>query len=345
MRGDWQGCRVESWPHQIPNGIADVLFFGRLLARFRPQCVIGNFDSVTIAMVLGRLFAVPVRIAWYRSLMQQRDMDYPPGRLKGAVADALKRLALHSATHLVPVSDVGKRDLIDYFGVPGERCTVFHTCRPDHGPNATAQNELTPEEPVKIVFVGRLEYSKGHDVLIRAMAELKKRPAGRTFRLEILGGGSRLAEYQALTAELQLEDSVCFPGQVSHEEVYKRLGSATLLAVPIRSDIGPGVIPEALCAGLPVVAAASGGMPTLLGSSEAVRFVPVDDPCAMADAIVEVTRDPDRLSRMREAARALFLEKFDLRHWVRDVSDWIEALDRYEKTEPSRLKIHQGLHR
>ena len=62
-------------------------------------------------------------------------------------------------------------------------------------------------------------------------------------------------------------------------------------------------IPDAMLAGLPVVAAAAGGVPEVVIDGKTGRLVPPRDAGALAEAIVGALRDPEGSRRMRDAAR------------------------------------------
>jgi glycosyltransferase involved in cell wall biosynthesis len=65
------------------------------------------------------------------------------------------------------------------------------------------------------------------------------------------------------------------------------------------------VVAEALAAGVPVVAARSGGIPDLLTAPDCGELVPPADPAALAEAMARVARDDRYLAGARRAGRAL----------------------------------------
>jgi len=246
--------------------------------------------------------------------------------LKEKLQEKFKRAVYGFATHVVPVSAAGKRDAIDVYGVPPYRCNfVFHTCRPD--PRRLIVGTVPRRKPnVKhIVNLGRLYPSKGVDTLLHALRTLQDRNPTWPIKLTQIGSGPSLNQLQQLAKDLNLGPQVEFVGHLPQAEAFSRLAVADVLALPIRSDPGPGAIPEGLGLGIPVIACAVGGIAELFQSTEAVRLVPVDDTHAFADALEEILRDPELAKRMSKAARKLFEEKFHLDHWVRDVHSWLEC--------------------
>ena len=67
---------------------------------------------------------------------------------------------------------------------------------------------------------------------------------------------------------------------------------------------------EAMAHGLPVVATAAGGIPDKVVDGESGRLVPPGDVPALAAAIAEVARDPERRRRLGARGRELVLERF-----------------------------------
>jgi glycosyltransferase involved in cell wall biosynthesis len=157
------------------------------------------------------------------------------------------------------------------------------------------------------------------------MRKLLDRNPTWAIKLTQIGDGPSKNNLQQLAKDLGLAAQVHFMGFLPQAEAFPHLAAADVLALPIRSDPGPGVIPEGLGLGVPVIASAIGGIADLFQCTEAVRLVPVDDPQAFADALEEVLSNPGLAKRMATAGRKLFEEKFHLDHWVRDVQSWLEC--------------------
>jgi glycosyltransferase involved in cell wall biosynthesis len=320
--GEWHGCQVLTWTSSQPTHLRDALFLWLLLKEFQPDVLITNFVSVYIGSIIGFLVGVKYRIAWYRNLTDQGDLDRPKSSLQWKWMQVINSIAYHLATHVVPVSQAGVEDLHNNFGIAIDKCQIFHTCRPD--PIALLNHQLPGKSAIqRIICVGRLVPSKGQDVLIQAFKLLYERHPDVGLELELVGAGSSKQSYLEQVDRLGLRQVVHFTGKLEHLEVLRRLAMAQVMVVPFRCDIGPGVIPEALGMALPVVASACGGMPQLLGNSRAVTFVPPEDPVALSTAIETIICNPELQQAMADEARTLFLAKFHLNHWLNNVEDWL----------------------
>jgi glycosyltransferase involved in cell wall biosynthesis len=164
--------------------------------------------------------------------------------------------------------------------------------RPDALERARLRTARGLERPV-VLAVGRLVAIKGHDVLVRAVARLaaELRPT-----LVILGEGDQRAPLAALarTGGVDLR----LPGEVPPAVVQDWLSLSELFVHPSRAVGGrtegqPVAVREALAAGVPVLASATGGLPALL---EPAMLVPPDDPgslgCALLRYLSETCQSP-----------------------------------------------------
>ena len=185
--------------------------------------------------------------------------------------------------------------------------------------------EAGPEPPPpsgdpRLAIVGRLIPIKGHDVLLRAVAAVRRELPQVTLR--IAGDGPLEHELRATVGELGLEDGVTFLGRVA--PVAPAFEDAQVVVV---SSFGEGfgmVALEAMERGRPVIASAVGGLPEIVEDGRTGLLVPAGDVDALAAAILELVRDPERAAAMGSAGRARALAYFSQDR----CTDRIEALYR-----------------
>jgi glycosyltransferase involved in cell wall biosynthesis len=310
---------VTAWPSYHPIRPRDFAFIWRLAGRVRPDVILANFGAVHAAMTAGFLRRVPIRVAWYRSLSDQRRLDAEPGSsFPGLLTRPFRSIAFRLATHVVPVSEVARHDVCDRYGVRPGRCTVIQTRRPDPAEALGIAHVPTPHGR-RIVCVGRLVPSKGQDLLLRAFARLVELEPEWPSALELIGDGPLREAYADLAERLGIRDRVELSGHVPHDEVFARAARADVMVVPFRTDAGPGVLAEGLGLGLPLVACGTGAMPELVGGSSAVRLVRAEDPEAMAVALRAILADASIRAAMSREARALFRREFHIDAWIAEV--------------------------
>ncbi len=146
--------------------------------------------------------------------------------------------------------------------------------------------EWSPDGQPLILFVGKLRYYKGVEVLLRAAPQIQR---GRVL---IVGGGPERERLDALAAQLGIEERVHFLGALSDEELLalrhaaRQSGGLFVLPATHRSEAFGMVLLEAMAAGLPLVTTEL-GTGTSWVNQEGVtgRVVPPGDPVALAGAI------------------------------------------------------------
>jgi glycosyltransferase involved in cell wall biosynthesis len=184
-------------------------------------------------------------------------------------------------------------------GIPTERLEIL--------PNAIAPIMLAP--PARghlgaqagsflVGFVGRLEYQKAADVLLKAVARASK--VNRDIRLVMIGDGGRAAKLKALASELGIAGRVLWLGRQPSSDY---LASFDVLAMPSRYE-GFSLMPlEAMQAGLPIICTPVGGIAETVIAGVSGVIVPVDDDQALSDALLALAADRAALKAMGAAAR------------------------------------------
>jgi glycosyltransferase involved in cell wall biosynthesis len=159
---------------------------------------------------------------------------------------------------------------------------------------------LRPETAPLLVSVSRHDPRKGIDVLLHALARLKKQ--GVPFRACLVGEGRLLHVHRNLSRALGLDEQVAIPGFVPDSFAYLRRADAFCLPSRFEQS-GSLSLLEALQAGAPVVASACDGIPEDVRDGEDALLVTPDDPDSLASALARVLTD--RSLREKLARRAL----------------------------------------
>ena len=193
---------------------------------------------------------------------------------------------------------------------------------PRPAPRDSARAELgLPTDRFVVALLGRVSDWKGQDVLARALAEPALAAEGA---IGVVAGDAWAGEEHHerelgdLASALGLGDRLRLLG--FRDDVDTVLGAADAVAVPSkRPDPFPNSALEAAAAGVPVVAAAHGGLTEIVRDGETGLLVPPGDHAALAEALGRLAADPawraDLGARAAEDAR----ERFDSARMVRDV--------------------------
>jgi phosphatidyl-myo-inositol dimannoside synthase len=178
-----------------------------------------------------------------------------------------------------------------------------------------------------VVSVSRLVPRKGHDVLIRAMPDVRRLVPDAA--LLIVGDGSHRPALERL-AELHGAGSIVFAGEVADEELPAHHAAGDAFAMPCRSRFGGlevegfGIVYlEAAASGKPAVAGRSGGAAEAVVDEQTGLVVEGEEPKAVALAIVSLLDDPGRAARYGAAGRARVEAEFT---WARRTERLAELL-------------------
>jgi len=202
-------------------------------------------------------------------------LHYRWGSPGGLVYLALERLMLPRTDLILFESAYGRGVFEAKLGNPGQRARVVH-----NGVTAAEFEPIVPDPQASdLVFVGELRMLKGVDILISAIASLKRN--GRRVTATIAGEGRDRMAFEAAARAQGVASEVKFVGAKPARAAFP-LGR--LLVVPSRAESLPYVVLEAAAGGLPIIAARVGGIAEILGP-EFPGLVPPEDAAELAQAI------------------------------------------------------------
>jgi glycosyltransferase involved in cell wall biosynthesis len=234
----------------------------------------------------------------------------------------------HSFLHL---SGLKYRFMADYYiaishrikevlvndGIPEQRIFVVHSgidpqrfeqARGDH-----LMNEFKIKDNQKVVInVAHLAGHKGQKFLVRAVPHVLKQIPG--VRFFIIGKGELMAELQALSASLGINQALTFTGFRKDVGAFYNIADLFVMS-SIQEGLGTVVL-DALALGKPVVAANSGGIPEIINDGKTGRLVEPADSQALAKGIVEMLTHTEQARRMAECGQTVVKEKFSIEAMV-----------------------------
>jgi len=150
-----------------------------------------------------------------------------------------------------------------------------------------------------VLSVGRLEWQKGHELLITAFA---RSGYAASHELVILGEGSRLPDLRRLAGELGVADRVHFAGFTANPHAW--MAAADLFVLPSRWEGFPNAAAEAMAAGAPLLLAdCSYGAADLVTHGVNGSLVPPEDMEALSGAMAGLLESPARRAAYAAAGR------------------------------------------
>jgi len=156
--------------------------------------------------------------------------------------------------------------------------------------------------PLKLAFFGRFVEYKGLDRSIEAV-RIAREKSGRDIRLELIGQGEEKGRLEAQIRERNLQDAVTIVPPVPYgQELFSRIRQSHVqIATPLCEDT-PRAAFDAFAQGMPIVAFDIRYYEDLAQESGAVATARWPDPEALADVIVALDTDRNRLASMSEHA-------------------------------------------
>jgi glycosyltransferase involved in cell wall biosynthesis len=169
------------------------------------------------------------------------------------------------------------------------------------------------DEPLKILWSGRLRSWKGLPLLLRSLAGL---PGGCRYTLRVLGQGISQERWERLAERLGIDGNIEWAGWPSYREQLPHYDWADVFAfTSLRDTSGTGLL-EALAAGAPIIGVDHQGAADIMTDECAVR-VPATSPAAVVagfrSAIERLEADASELARLSQGA----LERAREFHWDR----------------------------
>ena len=310
--------------------------FAHMIRTHRPQVVMSFLKGVSLLTWMAVNRVGDARPRWIvregnnTDAVIEDEVSHPLGR---AIVKGITRKAYRSADCFLANSHEMARGLQQRLALDGDRVRVIQN------PIDVARVQRLAREPLRdapkrpfILNVGRLEYQKGHDVLLKAFAASE---AARDLDLVILGKGSLEGELKRLAGELGVADRVIFPGFIPNPWAW--LARAKLFALSSRWEGFPSVVAEALACGTPaLVTSCDFGPAEVVEHGQSGWVVPPDSVEAFGSAMDQLLRRPDLTARFAAngpARAALF-----------DVDSMVEAytdlfFEQARVLRPARLPI------
>ncbi|MBZ5734991.1 D-inositol-3-phosphate glycosyltransferase [Nocardioides sp. TRM66260-LWL] len=313
--GPFEGLTKAELPAQLCT-------FAREVLRAEASQPVGHYDVVHSHYWLSGQVGALARDRWGVPLVHSMHTMAKVKNEALALGDAPEpavrvigeQQVVDAADALVANTDLEAKQLINLYDADPGRVDVVHPgvdlerFRPR--PQAALRRELDlSAEALVVLFAGRIQPLKGPHVLLRAVAALLERRPELRSRLvvPIVGGpsGSGLEhpeELAHLSAALGLDDVVRFVPPVDQAALARWYTAASLVAVPSYNESFGLVAAEAQASGTPVLAAAVGGLTTVVRDGHSGLLVDGHATDAWAASLERLLLDPVLLARLRAGA-------------------------------------------
>lgn len=281
--------RGDLWPPAV-------LGLLRAIRRLAPDVVhLHDPHAVSSGLLAARLAGRPPLVA-------MRRVDFP-------LRSALSRRKYRGCQRVIAVSRA-IASVLEADGVLGERVRVVYEGVPDRKAAPGGREALLalgiPESATVVGNVAALTGHKDHATLIEAASRVLRRKPETRFL--IVGEGELRRELEARVREGGLLGRVVFAG--FRDDVDRLLPAFDVFCLSSKLEgLGTSLL-DAMAFGRPIVATAAGGIPEAVEDGVTGRVVPVRDPEALAQALLELLSDPTRRLALGASGRRRFLERF-----------------------------------
>lgn len=286
---DW----VTVHPFGVGRSRAAALTLLRLVWRVRPGAILAGSPEIGFLT----LFLRPFFPRKTRVLVRQNSTVSAALSCGGVprYTRLLYRLLYPRADRIICQSRAMGEDLAREIGIPAEKIVVLPNPVDLEGILAACETPFAWSGPgPHLLAAGRLAPEKGFDLLIEALAMVRKRFPDAD--LTIAGTGGEKAALEALCCAMNLGNTVRFAECV--RTPYGFFPGATLFVLSSRYEGMPNALLEAAAAGLPLVATpASGGVVDLLRERRGAWLAEQVSAEALADALLQA------LNSIRPGAR------------------------------------------
>ena len=284
------GVRILYLDKKLGLDVSMVTKLAKIMRREKPDVVHTHLDVIKYAVAAAKFSGIRRCVHTVHNVAHEE----AEGKLQKIINTVYFRLGWSVPVALSPEVH---RTIASFYGMKEEKVPVIYNgvdlsrCIPKTG------YELGKK--VQLLHIGRFNHQKNHKGLLDAFALiLAKNP---DCCLNLLGDGELRPEVEAYAEELGIRDKVMFHG--SQSNVYPYLHRADLFLLPSRFEGMPMTIIEAMGTGLPVVAAAVGGVPDMLRNGESGVLVS-QEPRSVADAVLSLLESESLRCRLGENARA-----------------------------------------
>jgi glycosyltransferase involved in cell wall biosynthesis len=193
-----------------------------------------------------------------------------------------------SAAGVFAFSEWFANTLVEWSGVPRDKVAVtyagLNSVETPAEDNTRLETRVTTNGPVRLLFVGREFFRKGGDIVLAALAQLRRE---HWPHVQLTVAGPKTWPLPG-----NIPDGVVFLGNLSTVEVAQLYRTHDLFVMPSRFEAFGIVFLEALASGIPVIGRSDFAMPEIIRPGENGALVGSDDPSELASAIISVLNNP-----------------------------------------------------
>jgi len=287
--------------HRFPFAQFSTHHLRRHLGRIGPDLISAHFGYPT-SIWLSKLRPVPRFLVTCHGEEIHESPEYSRHRYG---IDRILARALNRSDAVIAISSYARR-VLEKIGVEPSRIHLI----PNGADRRRFEKRVTdfdlrmrfgiPRNATVVLSVGRNNPDKAYDIGLKAFS----RAVGDQGNFYYVILGPNTGRWRGMAEALGVSKNVVFCDELFGDDLVGTYQQADIFLMPSRREVCPLVIPEALSAGLPVVATDVGGCQDMVVDGVTGRILPVGDVEQIAAAIRSLLSEPSTRQRMGQAASA-----------------------------------------
>lgn len=262
------------------------------------------------------------------------ETQFDPSKLKRVIKRIMRQCSVLAASRIIFVSEAGKKSCKEAYHFNEKKSRVIYNGISEQYLTEGSSHQLKTEEPIEILYVGRLAAIKGLDLLLKAFTRLKEK---YTVHLSIVGDGDQKQFLQGLADRLGLiwKEGVTDGCDVTfyglQTDIVPFLKKATLFVYPsICQEVFGISIVEAMSFGIPCIGNHVGGIPEVITDKRNGFLTEATDADGIYDAVrlaLETIHDADVFQTISAEAKST-ARRFSIENTCRSLDVEVERLGR-----------------
>jgi glycosyltransferase involved in cell wall biosynthesis len=245
------------------------------------------------------------------------------------VYNKIDKLMLRLCSRIITVSTEIKNDLVKG-GIDQSKIIVIQNAiqsflgkkEIDNSRIGKRRDLSVRENEFTIGYLGRLSEEKGVNYLIEAGYILKEK--GEDFKIIIIGDGPKRKELEDLTRSKGLKQQVVFTG--FQNDIEEWLSAMDCLVLPSLTEGTPMAILEAMSLGVPIIASAVGGIPSVVENGVNGLLVAPGDYRELSEKILLIIKNKTLRFEMAMKGVNIIKKRFDVHEWCHKIESQYDSV-------------------